>query len=143
MKEMPRYSRFRPHFMAPGPHVEIMKDKPISFDGAFPSNRNAGDDHEDSTGYRYYHSDKLLGRLFDAIDEQGVFQRMQHNTSQHALHRIDRAWDRDTSLLKGVWGHILDRCPSIQWESHLDRARGIRDEKVSPSSLSSSNTLHV
>src|ERR1700733_1625765 len=103
MKEMPRYSRFRPHFMAPGPHVEIMEDKPISFDGTIPSNPNARNDDEDSAGYRYYHSDKLLGKLFDAIDEQEIFQHIRHNSSQHASHRISRGWDRDTSLLKGVW----------------------------------------
>jgi len=89
--------------MAPGPHVEIMEDRPISFDEAIPSNRNTGDDDdEDSTGYRYYRSDKLLGKLFDAIDEQEIFQHMQHNSSQHASHRTDREWDRDRSLLKGV-----------------------------------------
>jgi hypothetical protein len=129
---MPRYSRFRPHFMAPGPHVEIMKDRPISFDGAGPLNPNTSNSDEDSTGYRYYHSDKILGKLFDAVNEQEIFQRMQHNSSQHALHRIDRGWDRNWSLLRGVWNHIRDRCPSAKWDSHLDRARGIRDEKVFP-----------
>jgi len=102
MKEMPRFSRYRPHFMAPGPHVEIMEDKPISFDEAVPTNQNTGDVDEDSTEYRYYYSDKLLGKLFDAIDEQEIFQYMQHNSSEHALHRTDRGWDRDRSLLKGV-----------------------------------------
>lgn len=148
MTEMPRYSRFREHFMAPGPHVEIMKDKPISFDEAGPSNRNTGDDDEDSTGYRYYHSDKIIGKLFDAIDEQEIFQRIQHNSSQHALHRIDRRWDRNRSLLSGIWTYIRDRCPSVKWGSHLDMARGIRDEKVFPSTLpfaftSAYNTLLI
>jgi hypothetical protein len=136
MKQMPRYSRFRPHFMAPGPYVEIMKEKPISFVGAGPSNQNTGDDDdEDSTGYRFYRSDKILGRLFDAVDEQELFQRMQHNRYQHALHRLDPGWDRNRSILKSIWNHLRDRCPRVQWDGHLDRARGIRDEEVSPSTL--------
>lgn len=128
MKEMPRYSRFRPHFMAPGPHVEIMKDKPISFDDA----GTTSDGDEDSTGYKYYPSDKILGKLFDAVDEKVIFQRMRDNSFQHALHRTDRGWDRNWSLLKGVWGHIQERCSSlsVEWKCHLDRARGIRDEEV-------------
>ena len=135
MKEMPRYSRFRPHFMAPGPHVEIMEDKPISFDQVAPSPRHAGGDDEDSTGYRYYPSHKLLGKLFDGVDEREIFQHVQRNSSRHALHRIDRGWDRDKSLLEGVWDHIEESCPGIKWDSHLDLARGIRDEQVFPPSL--------
>jgi hypothetical protein len=114
--------------MAPGPHVEIMKHKPISFDDA----KTTSDGDEDSPGYKYYHSDKILGKLFDAVDEKEIFQRMQDNSFQHAFHRTDRGWDRNWSLLKGVWGHIKERCSSlsVEWKSHLDRARGIRDEKV-------------
>jgi hypothetical protein len=119
--------------MAPGPHVEIMKDKPISFDNAGTSNHKTGDNEEDSAGYRYYHSDKILGRLFDAIDEREVFQRIQNNSSQHALHTIDPGWDRKRSLLYGVWNYVQDRCPSVNWEDHRDLAGGIRDEKVTPS----------
>jgi hypothetical protein len=114
--------------MAPGPHVEIMKHKPISFDDA----KTTSDGDEDSPGYKYYHSDKILGKLFDAVDEKEIFQRMQDNSFQHAFHRTDRGWDRNWSLLKDVWGHIQERCSSlsVEWKSHLDRARGIRDEKV-------------
>jgi hypothetical protein len=114
--------------MAPGPHVEIMKDKPISFDDA----GTASDGDEDSTGYKYYPSDKILGKLFDAVDEKAIFQRMQDNSFQHALHRTDRGWDRNWSLLKGVWGYIRERCSGlrVEWKCHLDRARGIRDEEV-------------
>jgi hypothetical protein len=114
--------------MAPGPYVEIMKDKPISFEEA--RNPNVGD--EDSTGYKYYPSDKILGKLFDAVDEKEIFQRMRDNSSQHALHTADHRWDRNWSLLKGVWDHIQECCSSlsVEWECHLDRARGIRDEEV-------------
>ena len=84
MNEMPRYSRWRPHFMKPGPYVEIAKEKPASFDDVKVND----DDDGEPSGFNYYPSEKVLGKLFDAIDEQKIFQRIQHNSSQHALHGV-------------------------------------------------------
>jgi hypothetical protein len=131
MNEMPRYSRWRPHFMKPGPYVEIAKEKPVSFDDV-----KVNDDDGDPSGFNYYPSEKILGKLFDAIDEQDIFQRIQHNSSQHALHGSDYGWDRNSSLLWGVWDHLQRSFPIAEWGIHLDRARGIREEKVIPQTYS-------
>ncbi len=62
MNEMPRYSPYRPDFMAPGPHVNILKDKPISFENVQPEDGDIDED-EDTMVYKYYPSDKILGKL--------------------------------------------------------------------------------
>lgn len=135
MKEMPRHSPFRPHFMAPGPQVEIMEDKSILFGESISPNKNTSDGDEDSTGYKYYRSTKILGKLFDAIDEQDIFRRVQQTSSQNGLQKTARDWDRNRCLLEGVWDYLRDAFPNVQWEIHLEQAIGIKDEKVLPSIL--------
>lgn len=113
--------------MAPGPHVAVQKDKPLSFD-APPERDDAYDDDDDFSPYRYYPSDKILGKLYRNIDEREVFSGVQQqglpqyaNQTRHSV----------SSVLKRVWTYVQHRCQAIQWEHHLDRARGIRDEYVS------------
>lgn len=130
MKEMPnKYSPFRPHFMAPGPHVNILKDKPISFENAQSTNDTdlSEDDDEDFTSYKYYPSDKILGRLYSAIDEREIFRHIQQNRSEQSPQK-NKALDPARSVLEGIWADISYRYHLIEWEHLLDHARGIRDE---------------
>jgi hypothetical protein len=129
MNEMPKYSSFRPHFMAPGPHVDILKDKPISFENAQSTNGKDlnEDDEEYFTSYKYYPSDKILGKLYSAIDEREIFQRVQQNRLEQSS-RKDKASDPARSVLEGIWDYLAYRYLLIEWGHHLDRARGIRDE---------------
>jgi hypothetical protein len=124
---MPRYNTYRPDFMALGPHIAVQKNKPLSFD-ARPESKN-GDD-EDFEPYRYYESDKILGKLYRAIDEQEVFQSVQQRGLLH-VNEVDRIRGRSSSVLKRVWAYVQYRCQGFQWDHHLERARGIRDEYVS------------
>jgi len=129
MTEMPKYSPYRPHFMAPGPHVDILKDKPISFDTTQSTEeKNLNEDNdEDFIAYKYYRSDKILGRLFDAIDEQAIFQGVQRNTFQQSRQSY-MAFSASVAILQSIWDHVNTRCLSTNWKVYLDRARGIRDE---------------
>ncbi|KAH8594193.1 hypothetical protein B0O99DRAFT_595531 [Bisporella sp. PMI_857] len=85
--KMLRHSRFRSHFMALGLHVEIMKDKLISFDEVGLSNRNISDDDNDSTG-RFFNAFNITafstlymesiglryeGFFFDIMFESGLY----------------------------------------------------------------------
>jgi hypothetical protein len=124
--KIPRCNNYRPDFMAPGPHVAVLMDKPLSFD-ARPE-RNNGNDDDDFPAYKFYESDKILGKLYRAIDEREVFSGVQQQgLSQHA-NEVDGARHSVSSVLKGIWAYVQHRCQAIQWEHHLDRARGIRDE---------------
>ncbi len=129
MKEMPKHSPFRPHFMAPGPHVDILKDKPISFEDSNSTNDNKfdEDDDEDFRTYKYYPSNKILGKLFSAIDEREIFRRVQQIRLGQPSHH-DRLLYNAKSVLEDVWDYVSSRFTLINWEGHLDRARGIRDE---------------
>ncbi len=73
---MPKSVQERSHFMAPGPHVEIIDDKPSLFDNTPALKHNELDDDDDFAVHHYYYSKKILNRLFDTIDEQEVFQRV-------------------------------------------------------------------
>ncbi len=116
--------------MAPGPDMEIIEDKPISFDDEQLSNvRNAGGD-DDAPTFRYYRSKKILGRLFDAVDEKKIFNGVKQTTTEHSMHKSDRDWSRSESMLQVIWCHIRGKTESIDWKSQVVRARGIRGEQV-------------
>jgi hypothetical protein len=130
---MPQHSHYRPDFLAPGPHVAVQKDKPLSFDA--PPEHNDGydddDDDDDSSPYRFYPSDKILGKLYRSIDEREVFSGIQQPGLSQYVNEVNRVRHSVSSVLKGVWTYVQHRCQAIQWEHHLDRARGIRDEYAS------------
>jgi len=127
MRELPQYSPYRPHFMAPGPHVEILKDKPISFEDVKATNDNKlnDDDDEDFSPYKYYPSSKILGKLYSAIDEREIFERVQRNRLDQPLRR---AADTAPPVLESVWNYLESRFLLNLWEDYLEQARGIRDE---------------
>ncbi len=62
MSRLPKYNPWRPDFEAPGPHVRIEKHKGLSFDT--PVDRERDDEDEDFSAYRYYESEKILGKLY-------------------------------------------------------------------------------
>jgi hypothetical protein len=132
---MPRHNHYRPDFLAPGPHVAVQKDKLLSFDDRPEDNDGYGDDDDDDdddfSRHRFYQSDKILGKLYRSIDEREVFSGIQQQGLSQHVNKANRARHSVSSVLEGVWTYVQRRCQAIQWEHHLDRARGIRDEYVS------------
>ena len=61
--------------MAPAPPAELLDRSEISFDSPLLLVTNE-DDEDDNTGpnYGYYKSDKILGKLFRAIDEKRIWR---------------------------------------------------------------------
>jgi hypothetical protein len=76
---MPKYKPWRPDFEAPGPHVEIEKLMGISFQVVPYQDPNdvMDEDDDDFPRYRYYESDRIIGRLYRAIDEREIFEEIQ------------------------------------------------------------------
>ena len=127
--------------MAPGPYVDIIEDKPISFAHEQLSDvRNTGDD-DDARTFRYYRSKKILGRLFDAVDEKKIFNGVKQTTTEHSTHRSDKDWSRSESMMQDIWRHIRQKTKGIDWESQVLRAKGIRDEQVPLFSRITHNTF--
>jgi hypothetical protein len=114
--------------MAPGPQVDILKDKPISFENVqSKNNTNFDEDDEDFVAYKYYPSSKILGKLFSAIDEPEIFRRVQQNRLQQSFQK-NWASNPTRSVLEGIWNYVEGHYTLINWKDHLDWARGIRDE---------------
>jgi hypothetical protein len=107
--------------MAPGPHIAVQKDKPLSFETRPESDDRITADDDDAR-YRFYESSKILGKLYRAIDEREVFASVQQQRGRGG---------GGGCVLGAVWKYIQRRCMGIQWEHHVERARGIRDEYVS------------
>ncbi|KAL7623670.1 hypothetical protein AAE478_005222 [Parahypoxylon ruwenzoriense] len=109
-------TRNRPDFLAPAPPANIVDRTEIVFEAPI-----AADDDDDESGPRfgYYNSDKILGRLYRAIDEKKIWQkdiRSRVNSSGMSV------WDR---LLR----HIERRCEElggVNWKPALDEANRIR-----------------
>ncbi len=115
--------------MATGPHAIIEKDKPLSFTA---KSDERDEEDEEAPSYRFYESEKILGRLFRAIDERSILASVQSDSGAS----IFRLTSGAQSVLPSLWDKILRRCQVKQcqlpqWERHLSRARGIRDQYVS------------
>src|ERR1700761_8049368 len=95
---MPPSAKFRPDFMATGPHVHISKDKNLNFQEG-PQSRD--DEGEEGPSYRYYESTKVLGKLFRAIDEREILFGGSDRSLGSRLSTRGRQ-----SVLKVVWDCI-------------------------------------
>ncbi len=124
MRDMPRYSPFRPHFMAPGPDVEIIEDKP-NFDEQL-SNQRKADDEEGPPTYQYYRSNKILGKLFDAVDEKQIFAGVKQVTREASTRSSSHR--SDSVLLRVILRDLGNKTKNIDWKVQLISAKGIRDE---------------
>jgi hypothetical protein len=126
MNKLPQSSRYRPDFLAPGPHVAVQKDKPLSFDEARPEPNQAG---TRDFQHKYYESDKILGQLYRAVDEQDIFFGVQKPALAGFSGRTRSS--RSISLvLEKLWAHVQHQCQNVFWEQHVERAQGIREECV-------------
>lgn len=113
-----------------GPYALIQKDKPVEF--MAKSNSRNEDDDEEAPKHKFYESDKILGKLFRAIDEQQVFSSVQNGSGgETSVSNCETQ-----SVLKAVWRSVSKQCQHLQWQRHVPRARGIRDEYVLCSHIS-------
>jgi hypothetical protein len=120
MSQMPPGNRYRPDFEAPGPHVFI-EEGGISFDApVFEDPTEVEDEDDEFSTYRYYKSDKVLGKLYRAIDEREVFAQIQ-------LRADAEGTARRSPIIDEVWKYVQKRVVGIQWEYLLDEAADIRD----------------
>ncbi|KAH6704064.1 rna-dependent rna polymeras-like protein [Leptodontidium sp. MPI-SDFR-AT-0119] len=120
MSRLPRYNKWRPDFEAPGPHVKIEKQGGLSLeevDDKDPDDQVDQDD--DFSTYRYYESEKILGRLYRAIDEREIFEHIKHRSLNPDI-------GSESTVIDSVWDHVQSKCKLFQYSHHLEWARDIR-----------------
>jgi len=124
---MPRYSSVKPDFQAPGPRVLINNTIELS-EGQLPGDISDDEEVEEMTGIsqprvRYYESQKILGKLYRAIDEQKFFEQIQ---SQSQIPRGALGGVR--SHLDAVWSYVQEKTALIQWQHFTEWAKDIKEE---------------
>lgn len=118
MKQMPRFSPIRPDFMALSSQIKIEKKEGLLLEAESVKTQDDVADDNDFSPYRYYESDKILGKLYRAINEHEVFGEIKK-------HRMLSG--NDASVLPELWTHVQRECRLLKWREHLAWARDIRD----------------
>ncbi|KAM0717022.1 hypothetical protein Q7P37_006874 [Cladosporium fusiforme] len=122
MKELPRYDRYRPDFMAPSPRVLVSTSGELDFEDLDEHDDDAFEGiDEEKKPMRYYRSEKVLGQLYRNIDEKQFVVEMQRQ--HHA-----RILDSSSGLLDNLCDYVLrqDSDFGVLYESYMDLARDIR-----------------
>lgn len=108
--------------MATGPHVVVAKEinfvqgQPMALAGALD------DGGSGRIPYYYYPSQKVLGKLYRAIDEVAVFQELQ---SQKAI--LDPDDPTAQSIMQRVWNYVRHETSGFQWQHHQEWARDVQE----------------
>ncbi|KAF2758120.1 RdRP-domain-containing protein [Pseudovirgaria hyperparasitica] len=113
----------RPDFMAPGPRVQMTQYGPnIEEDDTYdPAEKDAVKELDPAFGYKYYESDKVLGRLYRAIDEGRFFAEMQ-SASRRALRDLSYS----ETLVSKVWNYVKREAAGYIYEQYIEEAQDIR-----------------
>ena len=125
--KMPKSSFVKPDFQAPGPRVLINNTVNLE-EGQNPEDMEPQYDVEELDDIsqpptRYYPSQKVLGQLYRAIDEQKFFEEIQTQPrSSGQSSTIQR------SLLDQAWRYVEEKTSLIQWQHLVDFARDIKEE---------------
>ena len=109
--------------MAPGPRV-ILDQGEAKID----KDDETQDDDEDLDespaepgSVQYYRSDKILGKLYRAIDEESFLESIQGDT------RTSGAAHKDQSILGKLWLHVQKESRDLDWKSHCQWAREVKE----------------
>ena len=126
MTDLPKYSKFRPDFMAPGPRV-ILDQGQAKFDGDdetvdLENDEEYPDDSPTEPGLlQYYKSDRILGKLYRAIDEESFLASIQGGP------RTGSASRKEQSVLDKLWLHVKRESRGVDWIQHSSWAREIKE----------------
>ncbi|KAI1812706.1 RdRP-domain-containing protein [Poronia punctata] len=118
LRQMPKPLKARPDFLAPAPPANIIDKTQVDFEP--PTAPSAGEDEDDDQGpnHLFYRSDKILGKLYRAIDEKKIWT----NDIQLVVNRAGDLW-------KELFEYILSECENLglaNWRGALNDAWNIR-----------------
>ena len=114
--------------MAPGPRV-IVEQGRAKLDAANELNQQEDDDEDeddainaspvDMGSQSYYRSEKILGKLYRAIDEESFFANLQKDS--------DYQMNAHGSFIGRLWTLVKKEITHIRWKHHEDRAYEIKE----------------
>ena len=121
MKQLPKYDRLRPDFMAPSPRIHVTETGEVEIEGLDEINDDAFEGiDEERRPLRYYKSHKVLGELYRNIDENRFLDGIhQHNQRrQRSSH----------GFMTKFCDYVLHQASlyGVLYEGYMDLARDIR-----------------
>ncbi|KAF3407834.1 putative RNA-dependent RNA polymerase 2 [Talaromyces pinophilus] len=116
IKDLPWANPHRPDFLAPGPQTKLRNRAEIDLEKYIIQPK---EDEIMRPVYKYYKSDKLLGHLYRAIDEQQIWKQ---SIRPIRIAATTSFWPR---FIHGVITKCNIRGP-IRWRDHRDTARRLR-----------------
>ncbi|KAK7731804.1 hypothetical protein SLS53_008625 [Cytospora paraplurivora] len=122
LSDLPRANKHRPDFLAPGAETHIVDKGTIELNDYILE--PAADEEEDDFSrprHVYYKSDKLLGRLYRAIDEQKIWKESIRSRVQQLGPSF---WDDFIRKISPRYEAVVDKPRG--WVSHLVTGREIR-----------------
>jgi hypothetical protein len=118
LTQIPKYSRTRPDFMAPGPRV-VIEDK-IELNRAIAANPDDDDDEEDSRpATRYYRSEKVLGQLYRMIDEDTFLDDIRASAKEKNSNAPDP--------YRSLWAYVSRETTGRSWAHYVEVAEDIKE----------------
>ncbi|KAI9894076.1 MAG: hypothetical protein M1814_004846 [Vezdaea aestivalis] len=123
LSKLPRApSKSRPDFMASGPRIQLKSSSGLAV--AEFSDSKYGLESEETGKVTFYESQKVLGKLFRAIDEK-TFLKDLRQLSKVPIRGATRRNPRD--LLQRVWQWIEGQARGYEWSLYLEAARHLRE----------------
>ncbi|KAL6232980.1 hypothetical protein BDW75DRAFT_246854 [Aspergillus navahoensis] len=119
LEEMPFVNRNRPDFLAPGPLAKIRDKQEIQLEARYVL-PYPDDDIDSGPVHKYYQSEKILGKLYRAIDEYEIWREDIRTTIK----------PNPTATWNKIIDSLTERCialgASVNWKDHVETARQLR-----------------
>ena len=113
--------------MAPSPRVTVEKNTWMLEEE--PPRGLAEEDEDpvsaldpDAKSYRYYESEKVLGKLYRAIDEKNFLAELQRRARE-----LEATDNSDKALIHRLWAYVQSQTRLIQWDHYREWAREIKE----------------
>lgn len=114
--QIPSAPKHRPDFMSPATSTKIEK-------GVVDWEESQPRDTEDPRGHRYYNSDRALGQLYRAIDEDAFFADLEEDTDGSIFGRVS-----NENVLLEIWAFVESEMESMEWSKYLAEAGEIKEK---------------
>ncbi|PGH04763.1 hypothetical protein AJ79_06984 [Helicocarpus griseus UAMH5409] len=119
LASIPKFPRYKPDFMAPGPRVLIAESLSFLKEDDAMTVQDDDEDEDERPPARFYKSYKVLGKLYRSIDEVEFLH--------HRQNVMDRPSVTSGSVLGGVWEYVRQETEGFIWDHHIKFALGIRE----------------
>ena len=78
---------------------------------------------DDPSGYRYYESEKILGKLYRAIDEEAIFEDLEEDTEGSIFSTAS-----NENVLQEIWAFVESEMELVEWDDYIPEAEGIKEK---------------